>query len=232
VNFSWHEAIRSVEPAPALEPGHARAWVVPIGHGEEPVIADDRLHPEDLARAGTIRHLRARRHFLDCRLLLRTLLYMHTRIPPADQHLLFGPHGKPALAGSRDGVHFNVSHCDGWAMVAISTTEIGVDVEVLRPRASLPALAARYFSDAEQAYVNEASDGISAFFRVWTCKEGLLKARGVGITVPLAECDVARAVRAGGGVMDGWRFFLPALPNGILGSVVSHDETCSVECLA
>jgi len=232
VTLPWLEKLNAAGAYPLIEAGRSHAWIAPIGQQEELPVLDHLLHPEDVARAGAIRNPRARRSFTESRLLLRTLLFRHTQIPPSEQRLAFGPHGKPRLEPCRGGLNFNLSHCDGWAMVAFSAAEIGVDVEVVRPRASLPALTARYFSEAEQAYVHDSTDLPAAFFRVWTCKEALLKARGVGITVPLAQCDVASAVSVGGGIIDGWHVFVPTLPGGVLGAVVSHDAQCDLEYLA
>lgn len=123
---------------------------------------------------------------------LETIL---TRTLGHTPRIVRGEHGKPLLA---DGaLAFNVAHSGSWALIAIAPREVGIDIEEHRPL-DAAALAARYFTPAEAAAVRNEP---ALFFRVWARKEAWLKARGVGVLVPLNEVDVRDTV-AGWSVED------------------------------
>lgn len=68
-----------------------------------------------------------------------------------------------------DFVHFNLAHTDGVTMLALSDTEIGVDVEKIRP----------YKKDFSRFGITADSD--EEFFEKWTEKESYLKMTGEGL---------------------------------------------------
>lgn len=85
-------------------------------------------------------------------------------------------YGKPYLEGS--SCHFNLSHTEGMALIGISSTPIGVDIEkILQERVLLDT---PLMSASEQSIIKEASDPADMFFSYWCAKEALLKARGTG----------------------------------------------------
>lgn len=92
--------------------------------------------------------------------------------------LAYGKHGKPFIEKHPE-VFFNLSHCRGMAVCAVSDREIGVDAELIRPYSG--KAARRVFSENEIKYVSENPNGSEAFFRLWTLKEALGKAMGTGI---------------------------------------------------
>ena len=90
--------------------------------------------------------------------------------------------GKPCLSEFPD-LHYNLSHTDDYVAVVISDTEVGIDIE--RVREGKERLAKRFFSEEEyQMLQNEWSD--EAFTRIWTRKESVIKAYGVGMRMPLS----------------------------------------------
>jgi 4'-phosphopantetheinyl transferase len=64
-----------------------------------------------------------------------------------------------------------------------------VDVENLERRQKDRAIVARYCSPAEVADVNAQPESAwhSRFLMYWTLKEAYLKARGLGVSVPLSD---------------------------------------------
>ena len=126
------------------------------------------------------------------RAVLRSVLSQATSVP-ADK-LLFaaGPYGKPRLAGIR-GPHFNVSHSGSWALIGVSESRpIGVDIEVMRKAGDELDLARSFFSDAEYRALKRLKNGerLHAFYKIWTCKEAVLKAFGTGISEHLKEFSI------------------------------------------
>jgi Phosphopantetheinyl transferase len=92
-----------------------------------------------------------------------------------------GPHGKPYLNGSP--LQFNLSHSGGLALVAVSLTEVGIDVEAARSTFDPVSLAARFLSAADAASLQALPEPErhDEFLRLWTRKEAALKAIGFGL---------------------------------------------------
>ncbi|MBR1803279.1 MAG: 4'-phosphopantetheinyl transferase superfamily protein [Muribaculaceae bacterium] len=97
------------------------------------------------------------------------------RLPP----FIFGPHGKPSLAGMPH-IHFNMSHSRGMAVCAVSDRPVGIDVERIDHYDA--ALIARTMNEQEQRAIEQSADRNTAFIRLWTMKESLLKLTGEGIS--------------------------------------------------
>ena len=101
-------------------------------------------------------------------------------------------HGRPELdvpGGGRPPIGFNVSHTKGLVACAIAgTREVGVDVECV-DRTLTHDIADRFFAPREVADLRALPDGeqARAFFDYWTLKEAYIKARGMGLALPLAH---------------------------------------------
>lgn len=98
------------------------------------------------------------------------------------------PEGKPYVPGSAR--RFNLTHSHELGAIALSETDVGVDVEALdgpRRRRVLEGVLAR----GEREQVAAAADPLAAFLRAWTRKEALLKAIGCGLRVELREVAIA-----------------------------------------
>ena len=171
------------------------SWSLQTG----PFVGDDAqalLSDDERARQRSFVSPELRRRFGAARAGLRTLLGRHLDLDP--RHLGFATNefGKPRLAG--DGqVHFNLSHCEERAVLAISdTTEVGIDLERERPIEHVD-LAKRYFHPNEVTAITASPDEAEqrrAFFLVWTLKEAVVKALGTGLSTPLDSFEVAIGV--------------------------------------
>lgn len=93
-------------------------------------------------------------------------------------------YGKPQVE-NRDDINFNISHCDGVIICAMSDKEIGVDVEKIRDFDRYAAK--RVCNENELAIINNSNNPNKTFFSYWTLKESLGKALGVGLHYPLKE---------------------------------------------
>ena len=157
----------------------------------------DLLSHDENQRASRFRFERDRRRFVACRGMLREILATYLEMEPKTIDFSYGAHGKPYLKAPTGSVlrstSFNVSHSAGWAIYALSTSEVGVDLEVIRPVPEMDALVERYFSVSERnAFASIASDlRLKAFFSCWTRKEAYVKACGDGLLIPLDEFDVS-----------------------------------------
>jgi len=100
-------------------------------------------------------------------------------------------HGRPTVAGD-DRISFSLSHSGSFAVIALAdgALRIGVDVEEVKPRRRLGALAARVLNDDEHAAwlaLAEGDEQLRSFLRAWTTKEAYLKALGIGIATRLRD---------------------------------------------
>ena len=168
-------------------------WLAgPIGPEEIPSYVWDSLADEEKARANRLFQPQDRRLFALTRAALRHLLSRTTQIPAKKILFSEGPNGKPYLS-SGSGPYFNVSHSGGYALIGLSDHRpIGVDIEWMQPFADQTAVARSFFSPAEYQALTELSEALrpAAFYKIWTCKEAVLKALGVGITAHLKEFSV------------------------------------------
>src|ERR1044072_7061293 len=161
------------------------SWSLQTG----PLDGDDAqalLSDDERARQRSIVSPELRRRFGAARHGFRTLLGRHLDRDPLSLAFATGELGKPRLVG--DGqVHFNLSHCEERAVLAISNAEIGIDLERERPIEHVD-LARRYFHPHEVAAITASpseAEQRRAFFLVWTLKEAVVKALGTGLSRPL-----------------------------------------------
>ena len=71
--------------------------------------------------------------------------------------------------------------------------EVGIDLERIRSDMTYESIAERFFSPRENAMLHSLPNNIkpTAFFNCWTRKEAYIKARGVGLSIPLDQFDVS-----------------------------------------
>lgn len=86
-----------------------------------------------------------------------------------------------------------MSHSGGLALYAFTRIgEVGVDIERIRPDFADEKIARRFFSVSEVACLARlpAQARVEAFFNCWTRKEAFIKAKGMGLSLPLDQFDV------------------------------------------
>lgn len=154
--------------------GEVHVWSVGLdGSGESGTELDD----AERARAARFRVESARLRYVAGHTALRRILARYTGVPAGALRFAQGEHGKPCLPGSP--LRFNMSDSGERALYAVTLgTEVGVDVERIRPMEGAAAIAARFLPEAEAGAVR--LDPLS-FFRVWTRREAYLKCIGVGL---------------------------------------------------
>ena len=206
--------------------------------GREVARAAGLLSDAERQRASRFLFDRDRDRFIVGRARLRQLLAARLGTRPESVELVYGAHGKPALARrfADADLRFNVSHCDDVTLYAFSCgREIGVDVEAVRAIRDADDIAARFFSHREnQAYRALAPrDRPLGFFQCWTRKEAFIKALGDGLSYPLDRFDVSLApgepaeilrVEAMRGDCCGWRMESLSAAPGFVAAVVIGDR--------
>jgi len=156
------------------------------------------LAADEAQRLGAMKLPARRLEYLCTRALCRTVLAAHTGAAPTSLRFGAGPHGKPELVGPRDlpPIAFNLSNTAGLVACAVvapqgpePVVELGVDVEALARRSQLVPIARRFFAPAEVADLVALPEGDRRrrFFDYWTLKESYIKARGMGLSLPLSR---------------------------------------------
>ena len=133
-----------------------------------------------------------RNRFVAGRAMLRAILGTCIGTEPACLEFEYGPQGKPSLA-CEARISFNCSGSNDAAMYAIGAgTDLGVDLEHIRPLDDMVQIAQRFFSIAEhrELLAVPEHDRVKAFFDCWSRKEAFVKAVGEGLSHPLDQFQV------------------------------------------
>ena len=176
-----------------LPPGEVHLWSARLEQaGDFLDECQGTLSRDERQRAERFRIGSLRTCYIAGRGILRVLLGRYLHAAPAALALSYQSHGKPQLARpwKESGVQFNMSHSHGLVVYAFTRqSEIGVDVEAVRPMPNAEALLERFFSAEEVRQWREmpAERQLRAFFQGWTRKEAWLKAVGSGLSFPLDE---------------------------------------------
>ncbi len=154
------------------------------------------LSAAEREQAGRMRLEHVRRRFVARRAALRQVLGRYLNAGPEEIRFDRGAYGKPSLAPpwSDSRIRFSTTHSAGLALVALALgTDLGVDVEQIRPMESYEDLCRRYFAPSEQEAMRRLAEPerLAAFFRGWARKEALMKAIGTGLSLGLEQVVVS-----------------------------------------
>jgi 4'-phosphopantetheinyl transferase len=94
-------------------------------------------------------------------------------------------YGKPYLF-HRENYFFNISHSEDWVALAISTKEIGIDLE-FNLCFEYSEVTDFIFTQKEREFFEKVSTDMKnrVFYRFWTLKESYIKAIGTGMSKKL-----------------------------------------------
>ena len=170
-----------------------QVWLIApdVGGERDARVVEGWLSPGELARRARIQHPRALAEFLAGRRLVRSILAPLLGVAPAEISIAENDYGALSLDPR---VHttdwqFNISHTDGLLALAIAKCRVGVDVEWTTRPGRTVELAERYFAKAEVAALRALPEAAQRdrFFDLWTLKEAYIKARGMGLAIPLSD---------------------------------------------
>lgn len=150
------------------------------------------LSNDERRRYGRYVRPRDRELFLFAHALQRHTLSQYADVEPGAWDFRSGEHGRPEITGdlARLGLRFNISHTPGVVACLVSDgADAGVDVENCDAAADPLKLAANVFSPAEFQAIKDlpAPDLNRRFYEIWTLKEAYIKARGMGLALPLKK---------------------------------------------
>lgn len=151
----------------------------------------DLLSPEEKRLALRRRFAQDFREFVVCRALLRKILAQYVDDSAQDLCFDFNSSRKPILRGM-PGLHFNLSHSQNHALVAIAHRPVGIDLEFIQTDCMQRAVVEQFLSTSEWSQLLRLpADARSAsLFRCWTRKEAVLKAAGPGLLYPMRNLNV------------------------------------------
>jgi 4'-phosphopantetheinyl transferase len=162
----------------------------------------------------------ARLQYLVTRALVRTTLSRYADVPAQTWQFETNAYGRPHISqpqASRN-LRFNLSNTTGLVACAVSMDcEIGIDVENITRTVDTDAVAPSVFAPAELADFREATleDRRDRFFSYWTLKESYIKARRMGLSLPLdafwfelgGKSPLLRVTDRCPDIPDRWRFY-------------------------
>ena len=132
-----------------------------------------------------------RQQYLMSRVMVRTTLSRYANVPPVDWEFRSNYYGRPFISkpiSCRD-LEFNLSHTSGLiaCIVARGARYIGVDVEDIERTIDPKTLADFAFAPKEIEALKAAvcNKQRALFFSYWTLKEAYIKAKGLGLSIPL-----------------------------------------------
>lgn len=127
--------------------------------------------------------------YLVAHAMVRVVLSTYEDRDPASWRFVANEHGRPEIdPAQRSRLSFNLSHTRGLVACAVATgRSVGVDVETTDRRIDADEISRRHFAAAEHralaALPEDRRD--RRFLEYWTLKEAYIKARGVGLGLPL-----------------------------------------------
>ena len=205
------------------------------------------LSEQELAQMPRFYFERHRHQYLVTRALIRSCLSHYHELEPHEWCFDKNAYGKPGLAPPHDAspIRFNISHTDGLILCGIvRDIDIGVDVEDENrtTRSDIDGLSG-YFSprEVEELCLLPEEKQKQRFFDYWTLKESYIKARGMGLALPLSqfsfifENDQLKDFIVQPELKDTaehWRFWRFAMAKHYKGAVAVKSETTNFKVIA
>lgn len=153
------------------------------------------LSEDEVARERRFYFDEDRKRYVVTRAMVRMVLSRYAQTAPDGWRFSKNAYGRPAIADAildtdtrARGLSFNLSHTRGLIALAVTRgRELGVDVENIATRAVSLDVAEHFFSRTEvKDLACVAPDRQQdRFFEYWTLKESYIKARGIGLSLPL-----------------------------------------------
>ena len=173
--------------------GEIHLWLVSYDGIDENLLSAYRelLNPAEKEHELRFHFAKDRRRYLVTRALVRTALSRYVPIHPKEWSFSTNSFGRPEIvnAQAREAyLAFNISHTDGLIVLGVTKYRaLGVDVENIQTREASIDIAKHHFAPQEVAALSATplDQQQYRFFEYWTFKESYIKARGMGLSLPL-----------------------------------------------
>jgi len=189
--------VEAVLDAP-VEVRRADVWTLTLG-SEDVAAADlELLDGDERIQVGEFTSEPARRSYVASHAFLRRALGYHLGVHPGGlrfdrrcDHCGHPRHGRPRLVGG--DASFSLSHSGPRVLVAVGRGPVGADIEDAGRSPVADGVVRRCCSPREQAWLAglAPADRSQAFLGLWTKKEAVAKALGLGLVLPFSTFEVA-----------------------------------------
>jgi 4'-phosphopantetheinyl transferase len=178
-----------------LDPGVAHLWYVFSEEVKDPKLLaayHALMAPAEAAQQARFYFPEGRHEYLLTRALVRAVLSRYAPIAPAEWQFVRNEYGRPEISGppGAPSLRFNLSNTRGLiACLVAQGRDVGVDVEDMDRSTSAVDIADRFFSPSEVRALHARPEALQRdrFFDYWTLKESYIKARGMGLAIPLEQ---------------------------------------------
>jgi 4'-phosphopantetheinyl transferase len=179
--INWNE-IQVTYELPRNEVAIWYAWLDQV----DPELFQNILSADEINRADRFKNAEVANRFVTSRGILRMVLARYLHVNPASLNLSTTNYGKPFLTGLwSNSINFNISHSGNLMLIAISEDQkVGIDLEKIHHDIDSKSIASIVFSSEEIAYLSRSGYQPGDFYEIWTRKEAVLKATGLGFSYP------------------------------------------------
>lgn len=149
------------------------------------------LSREELQKQQRFYFERDRHRYLVTRAMVRVVLSKYAAVAPHEWRFDVHAYDKPSITAEHaaaSGLTFNVSHTSRVVLLGVAVGRaLGVDVEDMTGDRACIDIADRFFAPEEVRAVRALplDRQVRRFFEHWTLKESYIKARGMGLSIPL-----------------------------------------------
>lgn len=187
VKENRHEEFAFVQPEQVdWKLGNAvHIWKFPVLPADFSILTDS-----EKIIAGRFRFEGDRNRFATGRKALRNLLAKYLSVSLSDIHIISEKGQKPHIKIPDATICFNISHSGKWVVIALSQDELGIDIEKIDSAFDYSNLLPEHFSMAEQQFISSAENPVPAFYFLWTRKEAMTKAEGMGLRENLSQVSI------------------------------------------
>lgn len=170
-------------------PGSPDLWLLRLSDASASFMDASTLDASERERAASFANPADRIRFTAAHVTMRAVLGSYLAVPPADIRYVReecpccgGPHGRPALLGFPDNLHFSLSHRSDLVLIGVAGAPIGVDVELVPDVQESNELALMLHPDEQrEARALGPVRHPHTIARLWTRKEAYLKGLGTGL---------------------------------------------------
>jgi 4'-phosphopantetheinyl transferase len=154
------------------------------------------LVKEEIEKANHFVFLKDKLRYVITHGILRLLLSDKLKVPAREIVLNFNSFGKPFLPTewNPNSLFFNLSHSNLGIVLAFSRDrDLGVDLEYIKKDIPFMDIAKQFFSQTEYQELLSTPEfaRLQSFYQGWTRKEAFIKAKGMGLSIPLYSFDVS-----------------------------------------
>ena len=132
-----------------------------------------------------------------------------------EQCIEIGIHGKPYFKDKNRFPFFNISHSGDYAVCALATCEVGIDIQKIQRYSS--RLLKRILTRQELSQLEQTEEKEALFCKLWSQKESYVKWSGQGITRELNTLE-KNAWQESFTIEDYW-------------VCVTAQSACKIECI-